>query len=135
MSFHLKQQLPKITDKTLLKRALATLKYQLTEHEKPVEIRGFDREILETQCALVVSRTDTGLGADIGFHQEPDGSFSIVSDDYAIQNLPEIIASLKRTYEEEKAIATARKMGYRVASRGRWIERGEKQFLQLRLTR
>lgn len=135
MSFHMKQQLPKITDKTLLRRALATLKYPLTEHQQTVEVRGYGREILQTRCELVVSRSDTGLGADIGFHQEQDGSFMLVSDSYAIENLSEIMTSLKRTYEEEKAIAKAQNLGFRVASRGRWVQRGEEQYLQLRLTR
>jgi hypothetical protein len=135
MSFHMMQQLPKINDATLLKRALATLKYALTEHEQPVAVRGYGRETLETRCELVLLREKTGLGADIGFHREQDGSFTLVSDSYAIENLPEIMASLKRTYEEEKAIARAHTMGYRVASRGKWIQRGEEQFLQLRLTR
>jgi len=129
------QQLPKISDKNLLKGALATLKYAITEHAKPIAVRGYSNEILAVRCELVLLRENTGMGADIGFHQEQDGSFSMVSDSYAIENLPAIMASLKRTYEEEKAIARAQSMGYRVASRGRWIHRGTEQFLQLRLTR
>jgi hypothetical protein len=75
------------------------------------------------------------MGADIGFHQESDGSFTIVSDSYAIENLPEFITTLKRTYEEEKAIARARALGYRVASRGTWVKRNNEDFLQLMVCR
>lgn len=135
MSFHMSQQLPKINDKALLKRALATLKFDVSEHEIPVAVRGYGREILATRCEWVLLREKTGMRADIGFHQEQDGTFTIVSDSYANQNLPEFMVSLKRTYEEEKAIAKAQTMGYRVASRGKWIQRGNEQFLQLRLTR
>lgn len=135
MSFHMKQELPKITDKTLLKRALATLGYAISEHDQPVAVRAYGREILATRCELVLLRENTGLGADIGLHKEQDGSFTIASDSFAIKNLPKIMADLKRTYEEEKAIARAHAMGFRVASRGKWIQRGEEQFLQIRVAR
>ena len=135
MSYHMKQQLPKLNDRTLLMRALLTLRYPVTEHEKPVAVRGNGNEILDIRCELVLEREKTGLGADIGFHREAEGSFTLVSDSFAIENLSEIVTGVKRTYEEEKAIAKAQAMGLRVASRGRWIQRGDEQFLQLRLTR
>lgn len=131
MSFHMKQQLPKINDRNLLKQALVTLKYQFEEHEQPIAIRGYGEEILETRCELVLSREKTGLRADIGFHQEQDGSFTLISDSYANRDLPNIMAALKRTYEEEKAIARALQLGFRVQSRGQWIKRGAEQYLQL----
>jgi len=105
MSFHLDQRLPKINDKALLKRALTTLKHSFQEHEKPVRIRGYGSERLRIPCELVLSRDVTRMGADIGFRQEADGTFTLVSDSYANENLPEFIKTLKRTYEEEKAIA------------------------------
>src|SRR6266852_2940678 len=83
MSFHMSQQLPKINDKTLLKRALATLKFAVTELGTPTAVRGYGNEILMTGCELVLRRESTGLAADIGFHQERDGSFTLVSDSYA----------------------------------------------------
>jgi hypothetical protein len=135
MSFALKEKLPKINDKGLLKRALATLKYSFTEHDQPVAVRGFAEEILQTRCELVLCRDKTRFGADIGFHQEADGCFTVVSDSYANANLPEFMATLKRTYEEEKAIAKAHALGYRVASRGKWVTRGEQKFLQLVVSR
>lgn len=135
MSFHLDQRLAKINDKALLKRALATLKYSLVEHEKPVRIRGFAEEVLPIRCELVLSRDATRMGADIGFHQEADGTFTLVSDSYANENLPEFIKILKRTYEEEKAIARAQSLGYRVASRGKWVQRNNEEFLQLVVSR
>ncbi len=131
MSFHLDERLPKISDKALLKRALTTLKHEFVEHEKPTRIRGYAHEMLRIPCELVLSRDTTRMGADIGFHQEADGSFTIVSDSYANENLPEFIATLKRTYEEEKAIVRAQALGYRVASRGKWVQRDKEQFLQL----
>jgi hypothetical protein len=134
MSFHMKQTLQQITDRSLLQSALTTLQYLVAEHEQPVPVRGYGNELLDTRCELVISRETSGLGADIGFHQEQDGSFTLVSDSYAVENLDEIMASVKRTYEEEKAIATAQAMGYRVASRGTWIQQGEQEWLQLRLT-
>jgi Protein of unknown function (DUF1257) len=135
MSFHLQERLPKIDDKALLKRALAALKYSLTEHEQPVLIRGYGQETLRTRCELVLPREVTNLGADIGFHQESDGAFTIVSDFFANKDLPQFIHSLKRTYEEEKAIAKAQALGYRVASRGKWVQRHNEEFLQLVVTR
>lgn len=131
MSFHLDERLPKINDKALLKRALATLKHTVTEHEQPVPIRGYRQEILRVRCELVLSRDVTRMGADIGFHQEQDGSFTIVSDSFANSGLPQFIRDLKRTYEEEKAIAKARALGYRVTSRGKWVQRNNEEFLQL----
>ena len=131
MSFHLDERLPKINDKTLLKRALATLKHSVTEHELPVPVRGYRQEMLRVRCELVLSRDVTGMGADIGFHQEQDGSFTIVSDSFANDGLPQFIRDLKRTYEEEKAIARARALGYRVSSRGKWVQRNNEEFLQL----
>lgn len=135
MSFHLDERLPKINDKTLLKRALATLKHSVTEHQQPVAIRGYRQEMLRVRCELVLSRDVTGMGADIGFHQEPDGTFTIVSDSYANEGLPQFIRNLKRTYEEEKAIAKARSLGYRVTSRGKWVQRNNEEFLQLVVAR
>lgn len=135
MSFHLDQRLPKINDKALLKRALTTLKHSLVEHEKPVHIRGYRNEMLRIPCELVLSRDVTRMGADIGFHQEADGTFTLVSDSYANENLPEFIKTLKRTYEEEKAIARAQSLGYRIASRGKWVQRDNEEFLQLVVSR
>lgn len=135
MSFHLDERLPKINNKALLKQALSALKYAFVEHEKPVHIRGFAEEKLRIPCELVLSRDRTRMGADIGFHQEADGSFTLVSDSYANENLPQFIADLKRTYEEEKAIAKARALGYKVASRGKWVQRGNESFLQLVVSR
>jgi len=129
------QQLPKINDKTLLKRALATLKFAVTELGTPTAVRGYGNEILMTGCELVLRRESTGLAADIGFHQERDGSFTLVSDSYANTKLEQFMANLKRTYEEEKAITKAQTLGYKVVSRGRWIQRGEERLLQLRLAR
>jgi Protein of unknown function (DUF1257) len=134
MSFHMKQELPKINDRNLLKQALATLGYAFEEHEQPISIRGYGEETLQTRCELVLTREKMGLGADIGFHQEPDGSFTLISDSYANPNLQAFMAALKRTYEEEKAIARARQMGFHVQSRGQWVKRGEEQYLQLRVT-
>jgi hypothetical protein len=135
MSFHSHERLPKINDKVLLKRALATLKHSVTEHEKPVAIRGYREEMLRVPCELVLSRDITGLGADIGFHQEPDGTFTIVSDSFANEQLPQFIVALKRTYEEEKAITKAQSLGYHVASRGKWVQRDNEEFLQLVVSR
>jgi hypothetical protein len=135
MSFHLDQRLPKINDKALLKRALATLKHSFEEHDKPIRIRGYGGEMLRTRCEVVLSRDVTRMGADIGFHQEADGTFTVVSDSYANENLPEFIKTLKRTYEEEKAIARAQSLGYRVASRGKWVQRENEEFLQLVVSR
>lgn len=134
MSFHMKQELPKINDRNLLKQALATLGHAFEEHDQPIAIRGFGEETLQTQCELVLAREKMRLGADIGFHQEADGCFTLVSDSYANPKISEFTAALKRTYEEEKAIARARQMGFRVQSRGQWVKRGEEQYLQLRLT-
>lgn len=135
MSYHLDERLPKINDKILLERALATLGHPFVEHEKPVPIRGFAEEILPTRCEIVLSRNSTRLGADIGFHQEADGTFTLVSDSFANKNLPQFISDLKRTYEEEKAIARARALGYKVASRGKWVQRNNESFLQLVVSR
>jgi hypothetical protein len=135
MSFHLDERLPKINDKDLLKRALASMKHFVTEHEKPIFIRGHRQESLRIACELVLSRDITGLGADIGFHQEQDGTFTIVSDSYANETLPQFIRDLKRTYEEEKAIAKARALGYRVTSRGKWVQRDNEEYLQLLVAR
>ena len=135
MSFHLDQRLPKINDKGLLKQALTTLKHQFVEHETPIQIRGYRRELLRIPCEIVLSRDVTGLGADIGFHREPDNTFTIVSDSFANENMAEFITTLKRTYEEEKAIATARSLGYRVQSRGKWVQQGNEQFLQMLVSR
>ena len=135
MSFHLDERLPKINDKALLKRALATLKHSVTEHDRPAVIRGYGQETLRTACELVLSRDVTGMRADIGFHQEQDGTFTIVSDSYANRELPQFIRDLKRTYEEEKAIAKARALGYRVTSRGKWVQRNNEEFLQLVVAR
>ena len=135
MSFHLDQRLPKINDKALLKRALTTLKHSFEEHEKPFRIRGYGNEMLRIPCELVLSRDVTRMGADIGFHQEADGTFTLVSDSFANENLPEFIQALKRTYEEEKAIARAQSLGYRIASRGKWVQRDNEEFLQLVVSR
>ena len=135
MSFHLDERLPKINNKALLKRALATLKHSVTEHEKPVVIRGYRQEMLRIACELVLSRDITGMGADIGFHQEQDGTFTIVSDSFANEGLPQFIRNVKRTYEEEKAIAEAQSLGYRVASRGKWVQHNNEDFLELMVTR
>ena len=135
MSFHLDERLPKINDKALLKRALATLKHSVTEHDRPAVIRGYGQETLRIACELVLSRDVTGMRADIGFHQEQDGTFTIVSDSYANRELPQFIRDLKRTYEEEKAIAKARALGYRVTSRGKWVQRNNEEFLQLVVAR
>jgi len=135
MSFHLDERLPKINDKVLLKRALATLKHSVTEHEQPVVIRGYGEEKLRIPCELVLSRDVTDMGADIGFHQEQDGTFTMVSDSYANKDLQQFIRNLKRTYEEEKAIAKARALGYRVTSRGKWVQRNNEEFLQLVVAR
>lgn len=135
MSFHLDQRLPKINDRGLLKQALITLGHSVEEHQTPVAIRGYRQETLRIPCELVLSRDITGMDADIGFHQEVDGAFTLVSDSFANENLPEFIQMLKRTYEEEKAIATAIAMGYQVESRGRWVEHENEEFLQLVVTR
>lgn len=135
MSFHLDERLPKINNRALLKQALTALKYSFVEHEKPVFIRGFAEEKLRIPCELVLSRDTTRMGADIGFHQEADGSFTLVSDSFANENLPQFLADLKRTYEEEKAIARARALGYKVASRGKWVQRDNESFLQLVVSR
>jgi Protein of unknown function (DUF1257) len=135
MSYHLDQRLSRINDKAMLKRALQTLKYTFEEHEKPVSIRGYGNETLRIPCELVVSRDTTRLGAGIGFHQEKDGAFTLVSDSYANKNLTEFIARLKRTYEEEKAIARAHSLGYKVASRGKWVRRDNEEFLQIVVSR
>lgn len=135
MSFHLDERLPKINDKALLKRALATLKHPVTEHEHPVVIRGYGQETLRIACELVLSRDVTGMRADIGFHQQQDGTFTIVSDSYANEGLPQFIHDLKRTYEEEKAIANAHSLGFRVTSRGKWVQHENEEFLQLVVSR
>ena len=135
MSFHMSQQLPKINDKALLRRALSTLNFAVTELAEPAAVRGYGNEILAARCEVVLRRESTGLAADIGFHQDRDGSFTLVSDSYANKNLNLFMANLKRTYEEEKAIAKAQNLGYKVVSRGRWIQRGEERLLQLRLAR
>lgn len=135
MSFHLDQRLPKINNKALLKRALTTLNHSFEEHDKPVRIRGWREEKLPIPCEIVLSRDVTRMGADVGFHQEADGTFTLVSDSYANENLPEFITMLKRTYEEEKAIARAQLLGYRVASRGKWVQRDNEEFLQLVVSR
>lgn len=135
MSFHLDERLPKIKNKDLLKRALASLKHPVAEHEKPVVIRGYREERLSIACELVLSRDLTDMGADIGFHQEQDGSFTIVSDSFANKDLPQFIHSVKRTYEEEKAIAEAQSLGYRVTSRGKWVQHNNEEFLELVVAR
>ena len=135
MSFHLDERLPKINDKALLKRSLATLKHFVTEYPQPIAIRGYRQETLSLRCELVLSRDVTGLGADIGFHQGPDGTFTMVSDSYANEDLPKFIRELKRTYEEEKAIAKARALGYKVTSRGQWVKRNNEEFLQIMVAR
>lgn len=135
MSYHLDESLPKINDRNLLKLALTTLKHSFVEHEKPVRIRGFGHEKLPIRCEIVLSRDSTGLGADIGFHREADGTFTLVSDSYANDNLGQFIADLKRTYEEEKAIAKAQALGYKVVSRGKWVERNQESYVQLVVSR
>jgi hypothetical protein len=134
VSFHLSQTLP-ITDQTLLETAIRQLGFELTQHEAPVAVRGWRDEILPTQCELVITRESSRKGADIGFHRTADGSFTIASDEYANSDLGEFIRSLKRTYQEHKAIRTAQANGLRVLSRGKWVTRDGQRFLQLKVGR
>lgn len=134
MSFHMKQQLAQISVSDHLLRALSTLNYQYELHAQPVEVRGFDQEILETHCQIVIRRETTKLGADIGFYQDENGIFNLVSDSFANRNLPEFMQALKRTYEEEQALDRARQLGYQLESRGEWVEIEGKRYARMLLT-
>ena len=134
MSFHMRQELQQISNRDFLLQALTTLQFAYDVHAQPVPVRGYQQEILDTRCEIVLPREKTGLGADIGFHQENNGTFTLVSDSYANDKLPEFMIVLKRTYEEEKALARAYEMGYQLESRGNWVEIDGKRYLQLVVT-
>ncbi len=134
MSFHSKQELKQIQDRHCLLQALSTLKFDYDVHLEPVTVRGWQEEILSTRCEIVLAREKTGLGADIGFHQEEDGTFTVVSDTFANPNLPAFMSDLKRVYEEEHALALSNQLGYHLESRGDWVEIDGKRYLRMVVT-
>lgn len=134
MSYHLSQVLDEIQDETLLLAALESMGHEAAHHPDPVRIRGYAQETLPTPCEIVLSREKTGLGADIGFHRESDGRFSLVSDSYANAGMDKFVADLRRTYYEEKAVSTAQLEGMRVVSR-RWVDQEDRRWLQLKVAR
>jgi len=134
MSYHITQQLDEIQDQPLLLAALAAMGHEPTIHQQPIRIRGYSQEMLPTLCEIVLLREKTRLGADIGFHREQGGRFSLVSDSYANQDMPKFVADLRRSYYEEKAVRTAHTQGMRVVSR-RWVDQGERRWLQLKVAR
>jgi hypothetical protein len=132
MSFHSRQKLAGIQDEVLLLRALGHLGHTIEQNTEAVSVRGYGNELIATRCRLVLRRESANLRADIGFHQEQDGSFVLISDSFANKNLQEFASTLKRTYEEERAIARASQLGYtNVQRRGEWIQRDGKKYLQL----
>ena len=134
MSYNMTQILDEIQEESLLLAALASMGHEAVVHPHPIRIRGYGQEMLPTPCEIVLTRETTGLGADIGFHRESDGRFSVVSDSYANQDMDKFVSDLRRTYHEEKAVHTARLQGMRVVSR-RWIEQDNKRWLQLKAVR
>src|SRR5579863_9536291 len=134
MSYNLTQTLDEIQEESLLFAALNNLGYEATLHPVPIRIRGYGQEMLPTACEIVLAREKTGLRADIGFHRESDGRFSLVSDSYANAGMEKFVADLRRTYYEEKAVRTAQLEGMRVVSR-RWVDQDNRRWLQLKVAR
>jgi len=134
MSYFLTQRTP-LTDESLLNETLAVLGFELKKFEMPAPVRGWGNEVLPLKCELVILRESSGKLADIGFHREQDGSFTIASDEFANDDLGAFIANVKRTYQELKAIRTAKSQGMRVVSRGKWVTRDGRRYLQLKVTR
>ena len=134
MSYHMKQQLEEIQDEAVLVAALRLMNHEPVLHPHPVRIRGYRSEMLATPCETVLAREQTGLGADIGFHREEDGRFSLVSDSFANSNMDQFINDLRRSYHEEKAVRTAWTQGLRVTSR-QWVEEDNRRWLQLKVSR
>ena len=134
MSFHMKQELKQIHDRDCLLLALTTLNFNFDVHPEPIAVRGWQQEILSTRCEIVLARENTGLGADIGFHQEKDGTFTVVSDSFANGDMPSFMTDLKRTYEEEQALVRSNQLGYQLESRGDWVEVDGKRYLRMVVT-
>ena len=134
MSFHMKQELKQIHDRSCLLQALTTLKFNYDVHPEPITVRGWQEEILGAHCEIVLAREKTGLRADIGFHQEEDGTFTVVSDTFANTDMPSFMTDLKRTYEEEQALVRSNQLGYQLESRGDWVEVDGKRYLRMVVT-
>jgi hypothetical protein len=134
MSFHMKQELNEIHNRDCLLLALTTLNFNYDVHPEPVAVRGWQQEILSTRCEIVLARENTGLDADIGFHQEEDGTFTIVSDSFANSNMSSFMTELKRTYEQEQALALANELGFHLEARGDWVEIDGKRYQRMVVT-
>ena len=110
---HFTEVKTKILDKTLLKKALSTLGFQIEESPEGVSVRGFMGDAIHADFKIL-----TKSHYDIGFVQGPEG-FEIVGDWELLPKTSDIerepfTRALKRQYAKTAVLEMAKLHGYDV---------------------
>ncbi|MDB5097235.1 MAG: hypothetical protein JWM80_1656 [Cyanobacteria bacterium RYN_339] len=100
-----------ITDREMLVKALADLKYSVSEN---ATVRGYQGDKLQAE---VVVRP--GGGYDIGFERGKDGSYQVVADWWGVENEAKLstkafVEPVTQRYAYHKVVAEVAKQGFQV---------------------
>jgi hypothetical protein len=109
---HFSQVKTRLTDKTILKKALTQMGFTIVEEEKPVEVRGFFGASIPAEFKIL-----TKTHYDIGFVKTEDGSYEVVGDWELLPSVSQIerdifLPKLKREYAVTAIQDLAKKQGY-----------------------
>lgn len=110
----------KIKDEQCLLDALKALKLSFTIHKDPATMqnRWFSRTGEIRKAHIIVAGSELGIGADVGFLRNEDGTFEFLADDYELERSSKF-PNFRQTFSEEFAVQTATKLGYQIQSRQR----------------
>jgi hypothetical protein len=89
-------------------------------HEQAVQLRGYHNDLRQETAEIVVPRLQLGSAAnDLGFKQQPDGTYKMILSEYDQQaTFPKRRqAELKRKYGERWAHKLAARHGARLIGR------------------
>lgn len=97
--------------------ALKQMGYQPEQHEKPVNLYGYQGDLREQTAEIVIPRKQIGGDAnDIGFKRDANG-FKIYVSEYDVSSQHFNLKSFQQKYAEAKVLKDAKRLGYSAMNR------------------
>jgi hypothetical protein len=114
--FHFTSVTTQFKDANFLVAALQGLKLSPTIHSNPVLLNTSWSD-QEHYAEIVIDGQQLGIGADIGFKRQNDGTYALIADDYELyRNLRSgtqgFLKQLKQEYARQQTIATCKTKGW-----------------------
>lgn len=106
-----------LLDTECIMTALKQMGYQPEQHEKPVNLYGYQGDMREQTAEIVLPRRQVGCYAnDIGFKRETNG-YKVYVSEFDVGEHHFNMQSFKQKYSEAKVLKDAKRLGYSVTRR------------------